>query len=298
MKVGYCVPITPQMASYRLRVAIPAPLLGCEYELGTIGQPSFFYKHFEADLELARSCGPFVYDVVNDHFGGALGRHYRSMCELAAKITCPSPAMAERIGKAIGRDATVIDDPYENEESSAQCTGRKLLWFGHSANISSLFKELEKLGAVDAELEVCTNFQHQHATPWSPDNERRCLASCSLVLVTGNNYCASANRIIKALRAGRFVVTPGGVPAWDALKDYIWVGDIRKGIEWAFNNRDEVCAKITAGQAFSKVENDPRQIAAKWTELFGSISEPATSGNRDGLASICTMDTSAVQNIQ
>jgi hypothetical protein len=284
MKVGYCVPITPQMASYRLRVAIPAPLMGCEYEIGTIGNPSFFYKHFEGDCDLARDCGPFVFDVVNDHFGGKHDAHYRWMTEHATAITVSSQAMADTVKRWTGREAVVIDDPYENGEREVECCGQEVLWFGHAANIRSLLDQVDKIESLPVVLTVCTNYDHPQMLKWSPDTERRSLDRAAVVLVTGNNYGASANRIVKALRAGRFVVTPGGVPAWDELKDYIWIGDVRSGIEWAFNNREEACAKILAGREYTRVRNDPRRIAAQWMAVFDSISGRDTSGNKGGLA--------------
>lgn len=284
MKVGYCVPLTPQMASYRLRVAIPAPLLGCEYEIGTIGNPSFFYKHFEGDRELAGSCGPFVFDVVNDHFGGKYDAHYRWMTEHAAAITVSSPAMADTVKRWTGRDAIVIDDPYENEEWAPQVLGREVLWLGHAANMRSLLEQIESIEDLPIVLTVCSNWQHPGVLAWSPETERRSLARCAVVLVTGNNYGASANRIVKALRAGRFVVTPGGPPAWEAFKPYIWMGPVRDGIKWAFDNREEACAKILAGQEYVREANDPHRIALRWMGAFESISEPATSGKRAGSA--------------
>ena len=271
MKVGYCVPVTPHMASYRLRVAIPAPLLGCEYEIGTYGNPSFFYKHFEGDVELAQHAGAFVYDVVNDHFAGKLGDHYRAMCGAASRITTASQTMAETVSRWTGREATVIDDPYENEEWLPQCQDNEVLWLGHSANIESLFSIVGKLADLRILLTVCTNYKHPSALEWSPEVERRSLSRAAVVLITGNNPGASANRIVKALRAGRFVVTPGGAPAWDEWKPYIWMGDVREGIEWAFNNREQACQKIAAGQDHLRARNSPEVIARMWMEVFGSI---------------------------
>ncbi len=282
MKVGYCVPVAPQMASYRLRVAIPAPLMGCEYEIGATGNPTFFYKHTEADQELARSCGPYVFDVVNNHFDGKLGAHYRAMCDGAAAITVSSPLMAGTVSRYTRRTATIIDDPYENDEQEARCAGQEVLWFGHSANISSLFDIVPKILPCPIVLTVCTNYKHPATVPWTPETERRSLDRCALVLATGNNPGASGNRIAKALRAGRFVVTPGGVPAWDAYKDYIWIGDVRKGIEWAFKNRSEVAQKVKAGQAYVREASDPRRIARQWTEVFASILPPVISVKKAG----------------
>ena len=53
MKVGYCVPILPDLASYRLRVAIPSKHLGCEYSIGTTGKPTFYIKN--GNVRLAES---------------------------------------------------------------------------------------------------------------------------------------------------------------------------------------------------------------------------------------------------
>jgi hypothetical protein len=279
------------MASYRLRVALPAPLLGCEYEIGCLGSPTFFYKHYEGDVDLAKSCGPFVYDVVNDHFDGKLGDHYRVMCGAASRITVASETMAETVKRWTGRDATIIDDPYENEEWAPQCQGQEVLWLGHTANIASLFDTAEEIADMPIVLTVLTNYQHPSTLAWSPETERRSLARCALMLVTGNNPGASANRIVKALRAGRFVVTPGGAPAWDEFKPYIWIGNVREGIKWALANREQACSMVTKGQEFVRAAFAPATIAARWMAVFDSILPQATSGKKDGSASISSTTT-------
>jgi hypothetical protein len=284
MKVGYCVPIAPQMASFRLRVAIPAPHLGCDYEIGCTGNPSFFYKHYEGDLELATSCGEYVYDVVNDHFAGKLGEHYRAMCASATAITVASETMADTVQRYTGREAVVIPDPWENEEDLPRCAGNEVTWFGHLANIKSLYDAVERIADMPILLNVCSNYKHPDVLEWSPDMERRALNRAAVVLVTGNSPGASANRIIKALRAGRFVVTPGGAPAWEEFKDYIWIGDVHDGIEWAMKNGDEACTKITQGQHYLRERFSPQTIATKWMELFVSTLAPVTSDKRDGSA--------------
>ena len=278
MKVGYCVAILPSMASFRLRVAIPAAHLGCDYEIGTIGNPSFFYKHDESDADLARDCGPYVYDVVNDHFAGKYGQHYRRMIAGAAAVTCGSEQMAWRIRQETYADPIVIDDPYENQEEEPACEGNGILWFGHAANIRSLAPYVDI-----PNLTVCSNVPHPLVVPWSMGEERRQLATASIVLMTGTPT-ASSNRVVKALRAGRFVVTPGGVPAWDALQEFIWVGPVQEGIEWALTHREEACAKIEAGQQFLREANSPTRIALRWMDVFASISAPDTSGKRAGSA--------------
>ena len=91
--------------------------------------------------------------------------------------------------------------------------GSGVLWFGHGANLPSLLRAADDLADVD--LTVCTNVRKDGFVPWSQDAEARCLAACEVVLVTGDNPGASSNRIVKALRAGKYVVTDGSAPAWE-----------------------------------------------------------------------------------
>lgn len=265
-KVGYCVPQMPQLASYRLRVQIPARHLSCRYRIGAPGDPTFFFKNGDVDLARSLDCA-IVYDVVNDRFNSKSGDKYLGMCEIADRITCASNVMAEIVKKHTGRDATVIDDPYETDEKEPACIGDGVLWFGHAANLHSL---LPHLGAVGESLIVCSNFSGA-SVPWSLDNEAKCLQGAAVVLMTGNNPGASANRVVKALRAGRYVVSPEGcAESWRELAPYIWIGDVAEGVQWALNNREEVCSQIAAGQKYTRERFDPKKIAGQWMGVFAS----------------------------
>lgn len=280
--IGYCVPVAPSMASYRLRVAIPMRNLGCPARMGR-GNPTFFFKHQAGDIdravEVAQAGAGIVYDVVNDHFGGPLGDHYRMMCDLATTVTAGSETMAARVKACTGRDATVIDDPYENDERPVG-TGAGVLWFGHGANLPSLLRVADDL--VDCDLTVCTNVHNDAFVPWSQDAEARCLEACAVVLVTGDNPGASSNRIVKALRAGKFVVTNGGVPAWDQFAPFVWIGGVAEGLRWFEANREEAWNKVQAGQEYVRERFSPWLIGQQWRVLFDSTLERATSASLDG----------------
>lgn len=280
--IGYCVPVAPSMASYRLRVAIPMRNLGCPARMGR-GNPTFFFKHQAGDIdravEVAQAGAGIVYDVVNDHFGGPLGDHYRMMCDLATTVTAGSETMAARVKACTGRDATVIDDPYENDERPVG-TGAGVLWFGHGANLPSLLRVADDL--VDCDLTVCTNVHNDAFVPWSQDAEARCLEACAVVLVTGDNPGASSNRIVKALRAGKFVVTNGGVPAWDQFAPFVWIGGVAEGLRWFEANREEAWNKVQAGQEYVRTKFSPWLIGQQWRVLFDSTLERATSASLDG----------------
>ena len=280
MKVGYCVAVEPHIASYRFRVAIPAPLLGCEYVLSNFGDVTFFYKHAEGNIELAKSCPRVVYDVTNDHFSRAKGGHYREMIALATAVTCSSEWMRRRILEVTGKAAAVIDDPWETPELKPEMPeGDEVLWFGHRANLPSLrpYADIDK-------LIVCSNVTD--VIWWTQDSERRALDRCGTVLLTSSSPGASTNRVVKALRAGRFVVTPGGVESWDAFAPFIWIGDVAEGVEWARAHREEACQKIEAGQAYLREKTSPKAIAKTWMEVFASILGPDTSDKQAGSPSI------------
>lgn len=286
MKVGYCVPVVPAMASYRLRVAIPMRHIGCPAVIGT-GDPTFFYKHQAGDpdraLDLLHDGRSVVYDVVNNHFGGPpLGDHYRAMCDMATVITAGSEAMAARVKVCTGRDAKVIPDPYENAECAPATVGMGVLWFGHSANVRSLLKHLDALDIPGTDFVVCSNIE-QATVRWTRDAEDECLRASAVVCLTSDNPGASENRVVKAIRAGRFVVMPDDcAESWRAFAPYAWIGDVREGIQWALNNREEACNKIAAGQKYIRERFGPMMIGMQWRALFDSILAAETSASRDG----------------
>lgn len=261
--IGYCVPADPRLASFRLRVAIPSKHLGMPHCIG-VGDVTFFFKG--GNPLLARRVGPVVYDVVNAHFADP---DYREMCEIASVITCSSGAMQGAINRVTGRDAVVIPDPYENTESAAKVDGG-VLWFGHQANLTSL----QAYSDLDPEVLTAEN--------WSLESEARALAKAGVVLLTANNPGASSNRPVKAIRAGRFVVAPEDCPeSWRELSEYIWIGDVREGVRWAFDNREEACRRVIAGQKYV-TRFSPQLIGSQWAGLFGSILAVDTNKKKAG----------------
>ena len=264
--IGYAVAVNPELASYRLRVAIPAPHMGLDYVIGRPAERSFFYK--QGNPAVARTCGPVVFDVVNDHFDSqpSVGE----MCRLASAITCGSDAMARTVYDCTGRDAVVIDDPYEMDEQAAACSGSTVAWFGHAANLRSLVPHVERLQGL--RLVVCTNHDAPSIVRWTMDSERACLEACAVALLTGANRGASSNRVVKALRAGRFVVMPHDCPeAWRQFAPFVWVGNVREGVEWALGNRAKAVERVRAGQEYVRERFSPATIGRQWAAVFQSI---------------------------
>ena len=148
-------------------------------------------------------------------------------------------------------------------------------------DVTSSLRSLLPYVHVVRNLTVCSNMEG--AVPWSLENEARLLRECAVVLATGSNPGASTNRIVKALRAGRFVVADRDCPAsWHALRDFMWIGDVLHGVSWALHNREEARSMIAKGQAWVEERNSPATIGRQWGELFASTLEQDTSARMAG----------------
>jgi hypothetical protein len=236
---------------------------------GAIGDLTFFYK--AGNPEVAKNLKT-VYDVVNDRFKND---DVRQMCDLATVVTCSSEAMRRRVKEATGRDAVVIPDCYENEERTPRVQGDRVVWFGHQANIFSL----KPYADVNPFLYT--------GERWTLEGETKAIGSAAVILLTGSNPGASANRAVKAIRAGRFAVAPEDCPeSWKELSDFMWIGDVREGIKWALSNREEACCKVLAGQSYVRNRFSPQSIGSQWAGLFASTLGRDTSTKPAGSVSI------------
>ena len=76
----------------------------------------------------------------------------------------------------------------------------------------------------------------------------------------------SPNRLIDGLQQGRFVIANEGVDSYTKLKDYIYLGNIKDGLKWALNNKEQVLEKIKLGQKYIQENHSPEIIGSKWIE--------------------------------
>lgn len=271
--VGYMLPAWPEMASYRLRVEIPRRHLGLRSRLAEPGDVCFFYKHAPDLLEVARAQRrkgrKIVYDVVNDWFDLDRLKHiYHGMCDLADVVTCGSAAMARIVKEKTGRAAVVVEEPYENDVAAAHTTGRKVLWFGQRSNLANLPAVCEELRGLDFPLLVMSDVDDdKRVMRWTPDGEREALARADIVLLSGVNAGASANRLVKSVRAGCYVVAKD-VESYREFAEWVSVGDVRGGMEWALSHPDECRALVTLAQAHIAQRFAPQRIGEAWKKVF------------------------------
>lgn len=263
MKISYCFPDSPRLASWRYRIKIPSQelrKLGFQTSTGTDGDVVFFAKHF-GDLELAEKCDkPIIFDWCDDHTGDRFAQHYRQMANLATVVTCPTQVMKQVIFEDTGREAVVISDPYEYPEQSPKKPGEKLFWFGHQSNLHTL-KGLDLNGYRVAVLT---------GDAWSYENMLKCFKETDMVIIPTNpeKQYKSPNRMVESIRQGHYVVS-GPMPAYIGYR--MWLGDIREGLAWAINHPEEVKEAILEGQEIVRERNSPEVIGAEWAKLLKSL---------------------------
>jgi uncharacterized Rossmann fold enzyme len=266
----------PNVASYRYRAAIPAGEFGASIN-DLSADVVIFAKPMPADVDSAKSIkergGKVIVDFCDDHFEWP---YYIEMMQIADEVICPTEEMAKRI-KELGRDAHVIDDPFEFEERAPHCKGdftTPLLWFGHASNIESLHRIWPEL--LGYRLRIVTNgwASMPGIVEWRHEDMPQHFANSSIVIIPATASYKSPNRAVEAIRQGCFVVAE----KHPALRDIpgIWKGNIKEGIEWAIKNPQAANQRTLEAQAYVKERFSPR------TQAFAL--------NRVILASSCTWE--------
>lgn len=264
--------IDPSIASTRYRAVAPAKYLrshGIDLR-GDDGDLLIVGKH-GWDKSLVDRYKAFVFDVCDDWFNHPDdGPFYREMCRRATIVTCNSDVMRFRIHQETGVAATVIPDAFEHEEW-APSWGEGLLWFGNPLNLADFFPAVNKLDGLDLPMGCISRHEDymsddlkQLIIPWSPTAVDKGFKSAAVVILpTGLSPAKSANRLIESVRAGKFVVAEP-LPAYEEFAEWMWVGDIREGVEWAFQNKQECLKRVKKAQKYVAKHYSMEAIGPKW----------------------------------
>jgi hypothetical protein len=284
MKINYSTVANDKLASYRYRIKIPAEYLRQWGHEVTIGGPEqadvgVFSKHFNVkDYEIARQPTRYrsvVFDVCDYHLDGPYREHYERMMTLADVVTVGTGEMGMMINKYLGHDVTVIEDPYEFEEKEPKYNGcDKVLWFGHASNIAALLREINYGVLNGKQLMVISNPNEFIPTvPWSMQNMKQGFEECDVIIIpqqnTRKNRCKGANRMVESIRSGRFVIA-NEMPAHQQFKDWMYIGEIKEGIEWLKQNKSEVKDRITEAQKYVRQTFCPKKISNQWLSALTS----------------------------
>jgi len=268
------------MASYRLRVAIPAS------EIKKHGYRSFinegdadivvFSKPHADDVEIIQkvrdSGAKSVVDLCDDHFDKPIwGEIYTKCAKLADRVTCATEEMARRIYTHTKIDAQVVPDTWEHE-ALVHANGDNFLWFGHESNIKEIYKYLPMLKGV--KLRLCTGNNNVLPTyiPWSEDALKAEFALANVVIlpVSDPNTYKSANRLISAVMAGCFVVAENSLNYRDFC-DYVYLGSLKGGMQYTQAFSHELNELTIRAQDYIASKYSPERIGAAWASVFDSI---------------------------
>lgn len=245
-----------------------------------------------------------VLDLCDNYFDHAgHGQKYRAhtiaMCHIANSIVTSTPLLSDLVMKYTGRHTTVITDPVEGMREpvvfNPQQPRLKLLWFGHSGNWPSLAACLPSLANLATghriELHVVTRPQATISddiqainqrdpdrfsirfTPWTTEATWIALAQSDLVIIPSlqSDFHAvkSPNRLTESIWAGRLVVAH----PIDSYREYgqftILDKDMAEGVRRALANREEIPARIQAGQTHVGTTNSPYVIGLAWEQALG-----------------------------
>lgn len=274
------------MASYRYRVSMPASWLGA-----AINDPRadvhIYAKPIEADLEHVRKAKEqgktVIADICDCHFDRPW---YRKIVKMADLVTTSSQWTADYISNDFSVNTFFIPESYEFDEVDPHCNGNKLLWFGSSMNYDSLERVRHSIN--DLPLKVVSDVQG--AIPWSLENLKTAFADSDIVILPETAPYKSANRAVEAIRQGCFVVAEPH-PSLEGFP--IYIGNIRKGIEWAIQNPEQAREMTLEAQRFIQKSLSPKILENAWKTAIRMAQSNCTSGRvvctgTDGLMSIST----------
>jgi hypothetical protein len=270
----------PQFASYRYRAEIPARQLGKSgFKIG-INEPGDYEiivasKPCEEDLPVLeegkkQGC-KIIVDFADDHFNGNKAEVHHKIAFLADRIVTGTEVMSNRLKEYIGRESTIIGDPYEQELGVPHADGDNLLWFGHQVNMPDLtgvsqFLKGRHIHVVSGPRPI------PNVTPWSPENLVSAFRQCNIVILPtreGSEH-KTANRLINSLRAGCFPVCMDH-PSYFEFRDFVWVGNFLTGLRWTDAFKDILNELVTKGQEYIELNYSPERIGLKWKTMLEGV---------------------------
>lgn len=259
------------VASFRYRVAMPALWLDAEIN-NPRADVHIYAKPIFPDVEHARKAKEdgktVIVDMCDIHFDR---KYYRDIIKYADLITTSSDWSAQYINDDYGIRTCFIPESFEFEEVAPHCNGNKLLWFGNSQNFDSLERVRSQIS--DFPLKVVSDMQG--CIPWSIQNMVSAFSESDIVILPETAPYKSANRAVEAIRQGCFVVAEPH-PSLEGFP--IYIGNIRKGIEWAIQNQTEANKMTLEAQDYIRRKFSPRTLENAWKTAIQIALSNSTSG--------------------
>ena len=251
----------------------------------------------------------FIFDICDNKWRMGKDRQKNTAlmnagCLHANLITTTCGQLKQKIYEETGKDALIIDDPYEraieeptfkpHEKNLNICYfgGRKSFWL---VNWEEVIAGLNYIcGRLGLEYTLnCITQKHllaskkitHHYYPdgpvimyeWNYELQKDLVKKSDFVLLPVPNEnplvfsYKSPNRVIDSIAQGKYVISTNGVISYEQFGDFIGLGSLQKNIKWAIQNPKGVISKIKEGQKYIKKYHSPEVIAKQWMSLRNKV---------------------------
>ena len=251
----------------------------------------------------------FIFDICDNKWRMGKDRQKNTAimnagCLHANLITTTCGQLKQKIYEETGKDALIIDDPYERaiEEPTFKphkknlniCYfgGRKSFWLVNWEEVIASLNYVCKQLGVEYILN-CITQKHllaskkitHHYYPdgpvimyeWNYELQKDLVKKSDFVLLPVPNEnplvfsYKSPNRVIDSIAQGKYVISTNGVISYEQFGDFIGLGSLQRNIKWAIQNPKDVISKIKEGQKYIKKYHSPEVIAKQWMSLRNKI---------------------------
>tara|TARA_A100001011_G_scaffold300508_1_gene313864 strand:- start:127 stop:1104 length:978 start_codon:yes stop_codon:yes gene_type:complete len=250
----------------------------------------------------------FIFDICDNKWRLGKDRQKNTAimnagCKHANLITTTCGELKQKIFYESGKNALIIDDPFEREIEEPRFKpqknlnicyygGRKSFWLVDweevIAGLNFVSKELKVKYTLNCitqkHLLASKNITHHYYPEgpvvmyeWDYEVQRELVNKSDFILlpVPNNNPLVisykSPNRVIDSIAQGRYVITTNGVTSYEQFGDFIGLGSLQRNIKWAIENPKSVISKIKEGQNYIKKYHSPEVIAKQWMNLRNKI---------------------------
>ena len=245
----------------------------------------------------------FIFDICDNKWRVGKDREKNTAimnagCLHANLITTTCPELKQKIYDETGKNALIIDDPYEREIEPIKFEPGdhlNICYFGGRKSFSLVDWE-EVIATLDF-LKIkytlhCITQKHllaakrltHHFPPngnlqmyeWNYELQKELVSKSDFVLlpVPNNNFVVkhkSPNRVIDSIAQGRYVITTYGVNSYNQYGNFIGMGSLKDNIKWALDNPELVISKIEEGQKYIKKHHSPEVISKQWVSIRNKV---------------------------
>ena len=251
----------------------------------------------------------FIFDICDNKWRMGKDRQKNTAlmnagCLHANLITTTCGQLKQKIYEETGKDALIIDDPYEraieeptfkpHEKNLNICYfgGRKSFWLVNWEEVIASLNYVCKQLGVEYILN-CITQKHllaskkitHHYYPdgpvimyeWNYELQKDLVKKSDFVLLPVPNEnplvfsYKSPNRVIDSIAQGKYVISTNGVISYEQFGDFIGLGSLQRNIKWAIQNPKGVISKIKEGQKYIKKYQSPEVIAKQWMRLRNKV---------------------------